>query len=46
VLRSARTFGIEHLVAVTRPESGGPARAAADFRSVDRVADVLAINAP
>jgi GMP/IMP 5'-nucleotidase len=44
VLRSARTFGIEHVVAVTRPESGGPARDVADFRSVDGVADVLAID--
>jgi GMP/IMP 5'-nucleotidase len=44
VLRSARTFGIEHVVAVTRPESGGPARDMADFRSVDGVADVLAID--
>jgi GMP/IMP 5'-nucleotidase len=46
VLRSARTFGIEHLVAVTRPESGRPARAVTDFRSVDRVADVLALDSP
>lgn len=44
VLTSARNFGIEHLVAIARPESGGPARDVMDFRSVDRVADVLAID--
>jgi len=46
VLRSARTFGIAHLVAVTRPESAGPAREVTGFRGVDRVADLLAIDAP
>ena len=45
VLDSARKFGIEHLVAVAKPEASGPAREVTGFRSVDRVADVLAFDA-
>ena len=44
VLKSAQTFGIEHLVAVARPETKGPARDVPGFRSVDRVANVLMID--
>lgn len=44
VLRSARKYGIEHLVAVARPEATGPARDVEDFKSVDRVADILGID--
>jgi len=44
VLKSAQTFGIEHLVAVARPEVKGPARRISGFRSVDRVANVLLID--
>ena len=44
VLGSARDYGIKHLVAVARPETSGPAREITGFKSVDRVADVLAID--
>ena len=44
VLKSAQTFGIEHLVAVARPEASGPAREVKGFPSVDRVANVLMID--
>lgn len=44
VLGSARDYGIKHLVAVARPETLGPAREVIGFKSVDRVADVLAID--
>ena len=43
VLGSARDYGIKHLVAVARPETSGPAREISGFKSVERVADVLAI---
>jgi len=41
VLQSARTFGIRHLVAVTRPEAAGPAREVSGYECVDRVANLL-----
>lgn len=44
VLGSARDYGIRHLVAIARPETAGPAREMTGFKSVDRVADVLAID--
>ena len=44
VLGSARDYGIRHLVAVARPETAGPAREMAGFKSVDRVADLLQID--
>ena len=44
VLKSAQMFGIEHLVAIARPEAKGPAREVPGFRSVDRVANVLMID--
>jgi len=45
VLESARTFGIQNLVAVAQPETSGPAREVEDFESVDRIANLLA-NTP
>jgi putative hydrolase of the HAD superfamily len=44
VLESARTYGIEHLVAIARPEVERPAREVAGFRNVDRVAELLGID--
>lgn len=44
VLRSARDYGIKHLVAIAMPEKTGPARKVSGFKSVNRVADVLAID--
>jgi HAD superfamily hydrolase (TIGR01509 family) len=44
VLGSARDYGIGHVVAVARPETAGPARDMKSFRSVDRIADILAID--
>ncbi|MCH9693341.1 MAG: GMP/IMP nucleotidase [Gammaproteobacteria bacterium] len=41
VLHSARQFGIEMLVTVTRPDSGEPVNKGADFVGVEKVADML-----
>jgi putative hydrolase of the HAD superfamily len=41
VLAAARAYGLEHTVAIRRPDSGQPARAVADFLAVDGVLDLL-----
>ncbi len=41
VLESAKTFGIEMLLAVTRPDTSKPVRRNSEFRGVERVADML-----
>lgn len=42
VLASARRFGIRNLVAVAQPETAGPVREVSDYRSVNRVASLIA----
>lgn len=44
VLRSAREYGIGMLVSVTQPDTTEPARPTTEFRSVQRVADLLDIG--
>jgi putative hydrolase of the HAD superfamily len=41
VLRTARAYGVAHLVAIRRPDSGAPARDVGDTPAVDGVADLL-----
>jgi len=41
VLRSADAYGIEMLLAVTRPDSTEPVNPVSEFRGVERVADLL-----
>jgi HAD superfamily hydrolase (TIGR01509 family) len=41
VLQCARDYGIAHLRAVRRPDSGAPAQATADFAAIDSVAELL-----
>jgi putative hydrolase of the HAD superfamily len=41
VLRSARDFGIRHLLAIRMPDSRGQPRAHDDFASVDSFLDLL-----
>jgi HAD superfamily hydrolase (TIGR01509 family) len=41
VLQCARDYGIAHLRAVRRPDSGAPAQATADFAAIDGVAELL-----
>jgi HAD superfamily hydrolase (TIGR01509 family) len=41
VLQCARDYGIAHLRAVRRPDSGAPPQATADFASIDGVAELL-----
>ncbi len=41
VLQSARKFGIEMLLRVTQPDTTAPARQCSEFRSVEKVADML-----
>jgi 5'-nucleotidase len=41
VLQCARHYGIAHLRAVRRPDSGAPAQATADFAAIDGVAELL-----
>lgn len=41
VLKSARTFGIGNLLAVTRPDSGAPERAAGEFDGIEGVSALL-----
>ncbi len=41
VLRAADAFGVQFLVAILRPDSGQPVRAAAEFPAVNYVADLL-----
>tara|TARA_R110000782_G_scaffold87299_7_gene169151 strand:- start:1321 stop:1983 length:663 start_codon:yes stop_codon:yes gene_type:complete len=41
VLTSARSYGMEMLVRVTRPDSRSPATPCNEFRGVERVADML-----
>lgn len=41
VLECAREYGIAHLRAVRRPDSGGPPQATADFAAIDGVAELL-----
>ena len=41
VLQCARDYGIAHLRAVRRPDSGAPPQATADFAAVDSVAELL-----
>ena len=41
VLQCARDFGIAHLRAVRRPDSGAPPQATADFAAIDSVAELL-----
>lgn len=42
VLASARRFGIRNLVAVAQPETAGPVREVSDYRSVNRIASLIA----
>lgn len=44
VLRSARQYGIEMLVSVTQPDTTEPEREVEEFRSVQRVADLLELR--
>ena len=41
VLEAARRYGIAHLRAVRRPDSGRPPQDTRDFAAIDRVADLL-----
>jgi HAD superfamily hydrolase (TIGR01509 family) len=41
VLQSARDFGIAHLRAVRRPDSGAPPKITGDFAAIDGVAELL-----
>ena len=41
VLECARAYGIAHLRAVRRPDSGAPPQATADFAAIDGVAELL-----
>ena len=41
VLQSARNYGIEKLVTITRPDSGRPPRSGSEFSGVEAVADLL-----
>ncbi len=41
VLRSARGYGIAHLIAVERPDSRGPAREVTEFRSIRSFLDLM-----
>ncbi|HEY6621939.1 MAG TPA: GMP/IMP nucleotidase [Steroidobacteraceae bacterium] len=41
VLECARAFGIAHLRAVRRPDSGAPPQATADFAAIEGVAELL-----
>lgn len=41
VLQCARDYGIAHLRAVRRPDSGAPPQATADFAAIDGVAELL-----
>ncbi len=41
VLQCAREYGIAHLRAVRRPDSGAPPQATADFAAIDGVAELL-----
>ncbi|QKT03437.1 GMP/IMP nucleotidase [Ectothiorhodospiraceae bacterium 2226] len=41
VLRSARAYGIAHLLAVLRPDSRGPVRDVAEFRAIESFADIM-----
>ena len=41
VLRCARGYGIAHLRAVRRPDSGAPPQATADLAATDGVAELL-----
>jgi 5'-nucleotidase len=41
VLESARKFGIAHLRAVRRPDTGAPAQGTRDFAAIDGVAELL-----
>jgi putative hydrolase of the HAD superfamily len=41
VLECAREYGIAHLRAVRRPDSGAPPQATADFAAIDGVAELL-----
>jgi HAD superfamily hydrolase (TIGR01509 family) len=41
VLQSARKFGIEMLLRVTRPDTTAPAQLCTEFRGVEKVADML-----
>ena len=41
VLRSARRFGVEQLLSVTRPDTSAPLRDSGEFAAVEGVADLL-----
>ncbi len=41
VLRSAREYGVEMLLTVTRPDTGKPVQRESEFRGVETVADML-----
>jgi len=41
VLQCARDYGIAHLRAVRRPDSGAPPQPTADFAAIDGVAELL-----
>ncbi len=45
VLQSARDYGLEMLVRVTRPDTRDPAKECSRFKTVERVADMLGVNA-
>ena len=42
VLRSARGYGIRHVIAIRKPDSEQPPRAMADFVAVDALVDLIA----
>jgi putative hydrolase of the HAD superfamily len=41
VLKSAAEFGVEHVIAITRPDTSEPPRDGGEFKGVDGVADLL-----
>ena len=41
VLRSAAEFGVEHVVAITRPDTSEPPRDGGEFQGIEGVADLL-----
>ncbi len=41
MLAAARAYGLEHTVAIRRPDSALPARAIAEFAAIDGVAELV-----
>ncbi|MCL6271162.1 GMP/IMP nucleotidase [Sansalvadorimonas sp. 2012CJ34-2] len=44
ILRSARTYGVGHLLAITKPNSAKPPMDSAEFKAVDDLGDLLPLD--